>query len=435
MLFKTDYNYLNNGAYFGPLLGAPKDDFFNFSNNYHTSAIDQFMRTVLRVDYTTQSGYDFRSVTGAQWGRTGWTGDILDGSQATAAFPIMIDEGVDETLWTQEFNVISPANKPVTWVLGAFYENNTYNFPFGRFDIGLPQGFFDDDLYGVNRTWTAAAFGQVSLNLPAGFQLQAGVRYSAWSTLNHATYYVPEFLPFLFAHQVATETGDNTTGKITLNWNLNDNNFLYAFVATGAKPGGLNVGVLTPTDTGLSIPGPFGQEYVIDYEIGWKSSFLDNHIHTQLGGYYHNFKHFQVSLPIPEDPTQTTEYNVPNTTVLYGFEASVQAVFGGLSVNADGGLERSYLGVCYIVPPGSTFFRRRLQLHTGPASATCVNLAGHPQTYAPGSHLQPRLPVSLRAEKRRYGHTRGQFRPHLRPVGDGDRQRRGGRSPPRPQPA
>ncbi|HEX4740595.1 MAG TPA: TonB-dependent receptor [Caulobacteraceae bacterium] len=384
VLFKTDYNYLNNGAYFGPLLGVtPKADFFNFSNNYHTSAIDQFMRSILRIDYTTQSGIDFRSVTGVQWGRTGWTGDIEDGAAATALFPIMIDEGVDETLWTQEFNVISPADKPVTWVLGAFYENNTYNFPFNRFDIGLPKGVFDDDLFGVNRTWTAAAFGQVSLNLPAGFQLQAGVRYSAWSTFNNATFYVPEFLPFLFAHQIATETGDNTTGKITLNWNVDDHNFLYAFVASGAKPGGLNVAVYSAATFSFPIPGPFGQEYVWDYEVGWKSSFLDNHVHTQLGGYYNDFKHFQVSLPIPNNPTQTTEYNVPNTTVLYGFEGSVQAAFGGFSFNADLGLEKSRIDTFFVVLPGSTGVPGLCNSATGPATATCVDLQGHPQTYAP----------------------------------------------------
>jgi iron complex outermembrane receptor protein len=341
------------------------------------------MRTILRVDYTTESGYDFRSVTGVQWGRSAWTGDIVDGTALTAAFPIMIDEGVDETQWTQEFNVISPANKPVTWVLGAFYENNTYNFPYGRFDIGLPKGFFDYDLFGVNRTWTAAVFGQISANLPDGFQLQAGVRYSAWSTFNNATYYVPQFLPFLFAHQVATETGDNTTGKITLNWNLDDHNFLYAFVASGAKPGGLNVAVYRAATFSFPVPPPFGQEYVWDYEIGWKSSFLDNHVHTQLGGYYNDFKHFQVSLPIPSNPTQTTEYNVPNTTALYGLEASVQAAFGDLSFNADLGLEKSRIGTFFVVPPGSTIVPGVCNPNTGPATATCIDLQGHPQTYAP----------------------------------------------------
>jgi iron complex outermembrane receptor protein len=398
VLFKTDYNYLDNGAYFGqaiinPLTGNPNptSSLFNFSNNWHTSAIDQFMRSTLKIDYTTESGIDFRSVTGVQWGRTSWTGDI-DGTDYASppdyinptAPNYMIDEGVDETLWSQEFNVISPADKPITWVLGAFYQNNTYNFPFGQFDIGLPHGpgGFDDDLYGVNRTWTAAGFGQISFNLPAGFQIQAGVRYSAWSTLNKATFYVPQYAPFLDVYQNETETGDNTTGKVTLNWNLDSHNFLYAFVASGAKPGGLNDGVLYLSSFSLNVPPPFKQEYVWDYEIGWKSSLLDNHVHMQLGGYYNDFKHFQVSLYIPDNPTQTTEYNVPNTTVLYGFEGSIQAAFGGFSVNADLGLEKSKLGTFYTTVPGS-FLPGPCDPNTGPATTSCFDLQGHPQTYAP----------------------------------------------------
>ena len=32
----------------------------------------------------------------------------------------------------------------------------------------------------------------------------------------------------------------NVDGKIALNWTVDRNNFLYAFVATGTKAGGLN---------------------------------------------------------------------------------------------------------------------------------------------------------------------------------------------------
>jgi iron complex outermembrane receptor protein len=143
------------------------------------------------------------------------------------------------------------------------------------------------------------------------------------------------------------------------------------------------VSVFSAATFSFPIPGPFRQEYVWDYEIGWKSSLFDNHVHTQIGGYYNDFKHFQVSLPIPSNPTQTTEYNVPNTTVLYGFEASVQAAFGGLSFNADLGLEKSRIGTFFIVPPGSTGVPGVCDANTGPASATCIDLQGHPQTYAP----------------------------------------------------
>jgi iron complex outermembrane receptor protein len=150
-------------------------------------------------------------------------------------------------------------------------------------------------------------------------------------------------------------------------------------VASGAKPGGLNTALYF---AGGGVPQPFGQEYVTDYEIGWKSSLLDNHLRTQLGAYYNSFEHFQVTLPIPNAPTQSTEQNVPNPTKLYGVEASAQGVFGDWSFNVGLGLEHSELGTFYTEDP-------RLPTAgvcnptTGPATATCINLNGKPQTYAP----------------------------------------------------
>ena len=374
--WKTDYNYLNNGGYFGdPLTTVGKDHLFEFNTNYETYAVDQFIRTGLKVDYTFDNGIDLRSISGYQKGRTGWKGDI-DG---TATASDIIAEAADETLWSEEVNLISPAQGPVRWIVGAYYQNNTYDFP-PTFVIGFPAGALDLDFYGYNYTFTYAGFGQVSLELPHGLEVQAGLRYSYWSTDNKTLYFVPEYGSLLDQSQNERFTGNNTTGKLSLNWTIDPINFVYAFVATGAKPGGLNTTLYTyPVQP---IPGPFRQEYVTDYEIGWKSQFLDRHLRTQLGFYYNTFDNFQVSIPIPTNPQFTTELNNPASTDLYGIEASAQAVFGALSVNANFGWNHSELGNVYVEDP-RVAVGGACDLRSGPASPTCTNLAGHPQTYAP----------------------------------------------------
>jgi iron complex outermembrane receptor protein len=384
--FKTDYDYLANGGYFGqaiinPLTGKlnPTSSLFNFNNNYHTFATDQFVRSILKIDYVDPgSDITFRSITGYQQGRSAWTGDI-DGTDLPAPNYI-IDEGVHEAIWSQEFNIISPDKGPFTWVLGGYYQSNDYNFPKGQFDIGVPPGGVDEELYGVNNTYTGAVFGQLSFNLPDGFQLQLGARYSNWGTVNHVRWLVPEYVAYGIDYlDNASEYGSNFTGKVALNWNIDADNFLYAFVATGAKPGGLN-GVLY--FAGGVIPPPFGQEYVTDYEGGWKATLLDNHVHTQLGFYYNDFQHFQVIIPIPNNPTQTTEENDPSGTKLYGIEASAQGVWGDFSGNIGLGVGHSALGRFYgedpRLPESGT-----CNIKTGPAVGPCLDLAGHPQTYAP----------------------------------------------------
>ncbi|QUD89342.1 TonB-dependent receptor [Phenylobacterium montanum] len=396
VLAKLDYDYLNNGGYFGDAIINPQTgkvngtgSLFNFANNWHTSAIDQFVRSTIKIDYVTDGGVDFRSVTSGATSRSAWTGDI-DGTAwtgPTAAAPTgsnyMIDEGVDTTTLSQEFNVISPSKGPLTWILGAYYGNITYNFPYGGFEIGVPHGVYDEDLNGTNRTYNWAVFGQVSYDLPAGFQLQVGARYTNWFTKNVGTFYIPELIPYGYSWSMnGSEKGNNLTGKVTLNWNLNEHNFLYAFVATGAKPGGLN----TPLYFfGGYMPPPFKQEYVTDYEIGWKSSLFDNHVRLQVGAYDNSFQHFQVIIPLPNDPSffSQTEENVPGRTKLYGVEGSVQAVFGDFSLNAGLGLEHTELGTFYSEDPRVGTDGHVCNPTKGPASAFCINLGGHPQTYAP----------------------------------------------------
>src|SRR5207248_84529 len=112
-----------------------------------------------------------------------------------------------------------------------------------------------------------AGFGQVSLNLPAGFQAQFGARYAHSTTANHVQ--IIQFgLPLVDEQAVEY---NNFSWKAALNWKLNANNFLYAFVATGHRPGGLNVPV------GLGLPAAFDQEKVTEYEVGWKTVALNGH--------------------------------------------------------------------------------------------------------------------------------------------------------------
>ena len=393
VLLKVDAGYLGNGGYFGdPLttvvngqtVANPTDHLFDINTNYGTKAIDRYVRTAFKVDYTLPDGITLRSVTGYEKGSTGWTGDI-DGT-ALAAPNYIINESVTETQASQEFNIISPEHQFFSWVLGAYYGNNKYDFPTNHFDIAVPPGTIDERLEGVNDTHTWAGFGQGTLNFSHGVQLQVGLRYSNWYTRNTVRYYIPEFLAFGydFRQRNAMETGDNVTGKVALNWDINRDNFVYAFIATGAKPGGLNTALYFSTPPGL-IPPPFKQEYVTDYEVGWKAKFLDNHLRTQVGFYYNNFDHFQLIIPIPNNPLQSTEQNNPVATVLYGFEASAQAVFGDWKLNANLGLEHSDVGDVYLhdplgpaLPAGAV-----CNLQSGRVGVGCVNQSGHSQTYAP----------------------------------------------------
>lgn len=159
---------------------------------------------------------------------------------------------------------------------------------------------------------------------------------------------------------------------------MNDDNFLYGFVTTGFKPGGLNIS----TSNSFQLPA-FPAETVLDYELGWKSTMLDGHLRTQLDGYYDDFKNFQVivgstnylSLP-------SYELGVAQPSRMYGVEFEAQAVFGALSFEAGLGLEHSSLGTFYSADP-RVANTSVCNPFTGPGGGTCLNLTGHPMSYAP----------------------------------------------------
>ena len=100
---------------------------------------------------------------------------------------------------------------------------------------------------------------------------------------------------------------------MSLGWKADDDHFLYAFVATGFRPGGLNVPV------GLGLPAPFEPEEVTSFEAGWKANFAKGKIRTTVNGFYNDYHNFQVIIGYPTFPTFGIELNVEDATKIYGY--------------------------------------------------------------------------------------------------------------------
>ncbi|WP_395646954.1 TonB-dependent receptor [Terricaulis sp.] len=368
-LFKIDYNYLDLSGYpSDPVLSS--NDLFDITSNGRMAALDRFGRAVLQMNYEFGNGVTLRSVTGYQQGNTFYVAD-LDGTSVGNSY---FADSVDDTIYSQEFNLISPDDGPLTWILGAYYQYDLLDFPPGEFVIGVPLGspFTEYRLDGENLKETAAIFGQISYAITPRFEVQLGARYVESSTENDVNVY--QYGTYIPDQQ--SESYSNLSGKLALNWTVDDHNFLYAFVATGFRPGGLNVPV------GLGLPDPFDEELVTSYEAGWKAGFWDGHIRTQIDAYYNHYENFQVIIGYPAFPTFGFELNTPNPTEIYGFEAQLEAVFGPLSINAGLGIMESEIGEFYATDPRAASFTP-CDPATGPAGGSCINLDGAEQTYAP----------------------------------------------------
>ncbi len=413
--FKVDDDYLDSGAYpadpytdrfpVGTLVpvhlgGGPAtpadtvllpngqhNDLFHITANSPQSALDRLVRSVLKVDYVFGDGITFRSVTGYQQGNTAYTADLdgtdMGGLPNTTVFGIVPNnytflDRVDETIYSQEFNLISPDNQRLTWVVGAFAQSDRYNFkpPFQFLIATPPVPAGEYALQGTNPNQGWAVFGQATYKVTDSFAIQAGGRWSTNMSKNSNVQIVQYGLPLTTNQKTSSSSLDY---KVSANWQVDEQNFLYAFVSTGYKPGGLNLPVFVG-----DAPVPFGPERVTEYEGGWKATMFDGHIRTTLDGYYNAYRGFQVTIAYPLFPTFGREINVPHQTSIYGMEGEIEAAFGDFSASAGIGLLHSELGGLYAVDSREFTTTAGCDPAAGnPANPLCVYLGGHPQTYAP----------------------------------------------------
>ena len=383
VLLKTEYHHVDKGAYPADAVTATNDP-LHVTANAPLAALDRSGRTILKVDYTFEGGTRLRSLTAYQQGNTVYGAD-LDGSAADPRNWMFFDS-VDERILSQEFNLISPDAGPLTWLLGAYFQRDVHDFPKDQFIIGAPLGskFSEYRLDGTNPVYTRAVFGQVGWQLTDALKVVAEGRYSKNTTRNDVNvvqYGTP------IADQQSAEF-NNFSGKLALNYTLSQDHFLYGFIASAFKPGGLNVPV------GLGLPDPFKEEKVRSVELGWKAGWLGNRVNTQVNVFSNRYTGFQVGIGYPTFPTFRFELNTPNPTRIYGAEASLQAQLGsGWSTRVNVGWMHSRIGRFYATDPRSAS-TVACNVNTGPASATCLDLNGHEQTYA------PRLTYNLSLERR-----------------------------------
>lgn len=388
VLLKGDYNNITYGGLPAGLATATGDP-LDVANNAPLSGGDEFGRVVLNVSYVFDSGLTLRSISGYQRGTTNVSLDS-DGTAnpGTPTAPANnFRDNISERIISQEINIVSPDTGPFTWVLGGFYQHDNLIIPpNGGYVSDLTPNsasplVFDTIIVGTNPKSQLAAFGQVGYEFVPGLQLQVGARWSRTTSANDAV--AQALLPLLPTPLLTLVQKDKTVdkklnGKVALNYTLDRNNFFYAFVATGAKQGGLN----GPNVNGIP-PLAFDAEDVTDYELGYKGTFLDGRLRTQIGGYYTEYENYQINIVDPVNPGISSIFNVPGKTKLYGVELSAQGSFGAFGIDLASSISNSELPTFFASDPRLGTTPTVCDPASGPSTLRCTDLTGREQAYAP----------------------------------------------------
>lgn len=331
---KAEFNAKETGGYaYQPIVGTQftagrTNQRYVLDYDSPTSNKERAFTTLLDLKYETDGGLILRSLTGYQNKRI-WNTYDLDGSSLLSFYappPVpgvsqFQDQYVREREYTQEFNVISDDSKPFNFILGGYYQKNKIDVLINV----LGTAPFPIVVNPRNSKLTLGGFAQGNYRLSEKFEVQAGLRYSHFDVDGDGAVYFggPPPLNFATIPQTGSHKDGEVTGKLSLNFKPDDTNLIYAFAARGYKPGGIN-----PPG------GEFTPETVWDFEAGWKSSFLDRKVRTQIGVFYNKYNGFQQDVINPLSG-QSGVVNLAKGTIK-GFEGQIQAKLGSFSF--DGGV-------------------------------------------------------------------------------------------------
>ncbi len=260
-------------------LGPWKVDYGSYRPQSDVDIEGFFNRTEIRFGNMTLTNiFGYRELE--------WINEVnTDGSAGPIGFISAHNVYTDEQLSNEIQLKGSMLDEKVNWLLGAFYLESK---PFGPFGSDLdfffsPAGRFS---YSLNEQQSKALFANASIDLSDwvnGLSLNLGYRYTwdeyatcAGAGEDSAPYQLdldvcPESSTFVSSTVADLSTdSESDTWIIGLDYQVNDNLFLYASGRKGYRAGGIN----TPSfGEGLKPVQFFEPDEVIDVELGMRSDW------------------------------------------------------------------------------------------------------------------------------------------------------------------
>jgi len=393
-VLKIDYSDLDFGG--NPTSVYGQDPLGDLEQNAAFAYTDKSLRTVLDIKYKADGGLVFSSLSGYQ------DVDTVNNLDVNATVPTYyyFQSKANVKIYSQEFNLISPDNERLKWVLGAFYQKQTANIPtwdqggFNFIGNGFPPTYpwATTPWEKTEDEW--AAFAHMGYNFTDALQLEAGARYSDYR-MDQFTYWIlnfsgtppdptnPDSIPWsgnVGGDRQKLSEG-SLDGQVALNWTVNGQHFVYGLISRGHITGGVN---LFP---------PFGayrEMQVINYELGWKANFLNDRFRTQSTVYYETFDNYQANFAqiTVAGLNNPTNRNAETQSHNWGIEFSAQAHVGGLHVDLGAAYLDSKLGTfSNVQDPFSDSSEPIGPLNQGPPPAPqiphIVNLSGARAPFSP----------------------------------------------------
>lgn len=370
-LFKIDHDnlYFGNHATTGldPVTGEVEDIRVVVANGEHKYR-DKGERASLKLSWEFANGMVLNSLTGYSTVDTRANRDVNGRDPAPLGFKAA---GTFRN-WSQEIDLLSPADAPIRWVVGAFWQdylNDIPDFTENGFGFDFDNGSRVDYTTPWEKDETSyAVFGQMEFDISEQLELQLGARWNHYEFDQFTNFAIDLVSLGTWGDPAGTGIGTETEltffeqggagwnqhfsensvdWKINLNYALNDEHFLYALVSRGHSPGSINL--VDPDFFVTPDHDEYDEMSVVNYEVGWKAAFLEQQLRTQLNAYYQVFDDYQADFALagPAALPSATLFQFQNAdteSIVYGVELGAQAFFNNVEFDLGLAYFKSELG-------------------------------------------------------------------------------------------
>ena len=358
----------------------------------------------VNVEYDFANEFALRSITADRETKIQY-GNDTDYSPLDFLY---LDYRDDYSQFTQEFQLISPDDADLKYVVGVYYydqEATTVRDAIG----GNAAGFFGVPpggktiSQGTVNTKSTALYVSGSYQINEDWKLGFGVRQSRETKDVNWTLDGRSSGAFAIGCTGVTScfdgtgaplatigtmnesrTDNNISPAISLNYAFSDETNTYIKASTGFKSGGFNLDYISQLDVGAGVE--FDKETVESYEIGLKTSLLDERLSINMAYFDASYEDYQVNqfFDLGFDPvtgTQLTSIRITNAAEVdtsgFEFEALFR-VNDELTINGSLG----FLDATFADFPGGTSTIDPNDGSTIPVNAAGNDLPGAADTNA-----------------------------------------------------
>ena len=222
------------------------------------------------------------------------------------------------TKQSNEVRVNSPSSERFRLTTGLFFQRQTadntldYEIPglstaVSAFSPPIPGAPPDDPFYEKSRNvyHDYAAFGEASYDILPNLTAVAGIREfitdNSWKGFSGSLFTLLDETSCVAQTVEACpsidrkyrETGE--THRASLRWQVTSDKMVYFTYSTGFRPGGVNRNIVQLGQT-ILIPN-FKSDTISNYEVGWKTSWLDNRLILNSALFWDDWNRVQYPLP------------------------------------------------------------------------------------------------------------------------------------------